>query len=94
MTDAEKLSVLKQDLQQMTTANDALLMNLLRQAKSAIETEGITLTEGDIGSDMMVIQYAAYLFRKRAAPETEMPRFLRWNMNNTLFKQKGSENDV
>lgn len=90
MTDAEKLSVLKQDLQQMTTANDALLMNLLRQAKSAIETEGITLTEGDIGSDMMVIQYAAYLFRKRAAPETEMPRFLRWNMNNMLFRQKGS----
>lgn len=90
MTDAEKLSVLKQDLQQMTTANDALLMNLLRQAKSAIETEGITLTEGDIESDMMVIQYAAYLFRKRAAPETEMPRFLRWNMNNMLFRQKGS----
>lgn len=90
MTDAKKLSVLKQDLQQMTTANDALLMNLLRQAKSAIETEGITLTEGDIGSDMMVIQYAAYLFRKRAAPETEMPRFLRWNMNNMLFRQKGS----
>lgn len=90
MTDAEKLSVLKQDLQQMTTANDALLMNLLRQAKSAIETEGITLIEGDIESDMMVIQYAAYLFRKRAAPETEMPRFLRWNMNNMLFRQKGS----
>ena len=90
MTDAEKLSVLKQDLQQMTTANDALLMNLLRQAKSAIETEGITLTEGEIESDMMVIQYAAYLFRKRAAPETEMPRFLRWQMNNMLFREKGS----
>ena len=46
MTETEKLSILKQDLQQMTTANDTLLMALIRQAKSLIEGEGITLTEG------------------------------------------------
>ncbi|HCD43854.1 MAG TPA: hypothetical protein DEQ64_09000 [Lachnoclostridium sp.] len=89
MDEAAKLVVLKQDLQRLTTANDDYLKNLMKLAASAIKTEGITLTEGDIDSDMAVIQYAAYLFRKRAGTDTAMPRFLRWQLNNMLFSQKG-----
>ena len=37
---------------------------------------------------MAVVQYAAYLFRKRAGNETAMPRFLRLRLNNILFSQK------
>lgn len=95
MTDAELLTCTKQDLQLMTYANDTLITNLIAMAKKAIATEGIVLTPGNIEHDMLIVQYAAYLFRGRAAENTEMPRFLRWQMNNVLFTQKGAaDNDV
>lgn len=94
MDKAAKLLILKQDLQLLTTANDSLLENLLDLAAGAIQREGIRL-EDNIECDMLVIQYAAYLFRKRAAADTTMPRFLRWQMNNMLFSQKaGGADDV
>ena len=89
MTKAQKLSILKKDLQQMTSANDEYLEYLLDQAKAAIEREGIFVIENDIECEMAVINYAAYLFRKRAAADTAMPRFLRYELNNLLFSQKG-----
>lgn len=88
MTAAEKLSVLKMDLQMLTAANDDYLTLLLQQAEKAIATEGIKVVEGDTECEMAVIQYAAYLFRKRAAEETAMPRYLRYMLNNILFSQK------
>lgn len=94
MSDSEKLEILKHDLQMTTDANDEYLLKLLRLSESAIRREGIELTEGDLESDMAVVQYAAFLFRKRAAGETSMPRSLRWQLNNMLFGQKGKKNDV
>lgn len=77
----------------MTSANDTLITNLIAMAKKAIATEGIVLTPGNIEHDMLVVQYASYLFRRRAAENTEMPRFLRWQLNNVLFSQKGAVSD-
>lgn len=88
MTRDEKLPILKKDLQMLTSANDEYLLILLDQAEKLIEREGVKLMD-DIESDMLVIQYAAYLFRKRAGTETAMPRFLRFQINNLLFSQKG-----
>lgn len=87
MTAAEKLSILKNDLQLMSNANDNFLSLLLEQAAEAIKQEGIILNES-IQSDMIVVNYAAYLFRKRAGTDTAMPRFLRYQLNNMLFAQK------
>ena len=92
MTSEEKLALLKQDLQMLTSANDDFLKSLITTAESAIQREGITLVENDMDIDMAVVQYAAYLFRKRASSETAMPRFLRYRLNNILFSQKGAEN--
>lgn len=91
MTQAEKLTILKQNLQMITGANDEFLNRLLEQSSAAIKTEGIRLEENNIECDMAVIDYAAYLFRKRASQDTAMPRFLRYNLNNLLFKQKGGK---
>lgn len=91
MDTAAKLSLLKQDLQLITNSQDNYLGSLLELAAEAITTEGIDLVENDIQCDMLVVQYAAYLFRKRAATETTMPRFLRWQLNNMIFSQKGRE---
>lgn len=62
--------------------------------RSAIEREGIRLKEDDIESDMVSIQYAAHLYRKRAGTDTAMPRYLRYQLNNMLFSQKGGDHDV
>ena len=89
MTSEEKLKLLKQDLQMLTAANDDFLKSLIQTAETAMQREGIELVESDMDIDMAVVQYAAYLFRKRAGNETAMPRFLRWRLNNILFSQKG-----
>ena len=94
MTKEERLTLLKNDLQMLTSSNDSLLSSLLDASVEYIQKEGITLVENDIGIDMIIVQYAAYLFRKRASEETAMPRFLRYNLNNILFSQKGKRNDV
>ena len=92
MTSENKLVLLKQDLQMLTSANDDFLKSLILAAETAIQREGITLVDGDMDIDMAVVQYAAYLFRKRASNETTMPRFLRWRLNNILMSQKGKTN--
>lgn len=89
MTSTEKLTLLKQDLQMLTSANDDYLAALITASEAAMQREGIMLVENDMDIDMAAVQYAAYLFRKRASNETEMPRFLRWRLNNILFTQKG-----
>lgn len=94
MTKEERLTLLKNDLQMLTSSNDTLLSSLLDASVEYIQREGITLVENDIGIDMVIVQYAAYLFRKRASEETAMPRFLRYNLNNILFSQKGKRNDI
>lgn len=86
----DRLLILKKDLQLTTAANDEYLNTLLAFAEAAVKREGITLDDGDIECGMAVIHYAAYLFRKRAGTDTSMPRFLRYELNNLLFSQKGS----
>lgn len=86
----DRLLILKKDLQLSTAANDEYLGTLLSFAEAAIQREGITLLDGDLECEMAVIHYAAYLFRKRAGTDTSMPRFLRYELNNLLFSQKGS----
>lgn len=88
------LDILKKDLQLLTDVHDEYLRTLLKMGRSAIEREGIRLKEDDIESDMVSIQYAAYLYRKRAGTDTAMPRYLRYQLNNMLFSQKGVGHDV
>lgn len=95
MTDIN-LMLLKKDLQMLTDANDEYLSTLLQYAEKAIIREGIQYDENNIEHRMVKIQYAAYLFRKRAAQnqETNMPRYLRFELNNLIVSQKGKTNDL
>lgn len=62
-------------------------------AISFIETEGIVLDFNEVSHLMLVTMYAAYLYEKRNDGVSVMPRALRINLNNLLFKQKaGSDN--
>ena len=88
MKKSERLALLKADLQMLTDSNDGYLLKLLDFSK--IEKEGAVLSD-NIECNMLIIQYAAYLFRKRASGETSMPRFLRYSLNNLILSQKGRE---
>lgn len=86
MNDETMLRMLKIDLGITASAYDDRLGQYLQSAKSEIEREGLTLSVSDDVSDAnIVIQYAAWLWRKRDTGEG-MPRMLRWEINNRLFE--------
>lgn len=87
MTNADILTILKIDLQVSSTALDTYLNGLIGAAKEYIATEGITLTESE-GDAQLVEMYAAYLYRRRREENVQMPRMLRWALNNRLFSEK------
>ena len=89
MTTAEMLADLKIDLQISSTALDGFLGNLLTEAQAAIAGEGITLTRSVADSKLMV-HYAAYLYRARRGEMPQMPRYLRYLLNNRLMSEKGA----
>lgn len=93
MTKAERLELLKADLQNPPAAKDSYLTHLLAVAEIEIKKEGIVL-DSTVTVEHLRIMYAAYLYRKRAAPETAMPRMLRWMLNQTLLSQKGKVDNV
>ena len=83
------LPSLKVDLGITTTAYDARLTEYLKRAGGEIGREGITLSPDAIDDQNLVINYAAWLWRKRDTGEG-IPRMLRWQLNNRLF---GGENN-
>ncbi len=105
MNNLEMLVMLKSNLEIATSVHDTYLGQLLEVGYKEIKIEGIKIDkvaapEGadysysieDIGDVNLIIMYAAYLYRKRAdegAPQ--MPRMLRYALNNRLFSQKIKE---
>lgn len=88
LTDEDILEILKVDLQVSSSALDLYLLVLITSARAYITQEGIMLT--DTAQDAMLVEmYAAYLYRRRREENVQMPRMLRWALNNRLFSQKG-----
>lgn len=87
MNITNSLVILKGNLQQTNSSNDEYLINLLNQAKAKMKREGI-IDDGTYDYDMAVVDYAAFLFRKRANLDVSFPRSLRYDLNNILFSQK------
>ena len=89
LTDEDILEILKVDLQVSSSALDLYLLVLITSARAYIAQEGITLA--DSAQDAMLVEmYAAYLYRRRREENVQMPRMLRWALNNRLFGQKGA----
>lgn len=85
MTTFDMLSMLKVDLGIRTQAYDPRLLNYIESAKQAITREGVTLTDS-AEDNMLVVRYAGWIWRHRDAG-TEMPRDLRWALNNRIFSE-------
>lgn len=89
LTDEDILEILKVDLQVSSSVLDLYLLVLITSARAYIAQEGITLA--DTAQDAMLVEmYAAYLYRRRREENVQMPRMLRWALNNRLFGQKGT----
>lgn len=89
MQDDLLLVMLKQDLEILHTVKDEYLKNLISMAQEMIAREGITLSD-TFEDQGIVVMYAAWMYRKRAAPDSAMPRMIRAALNNKLFSQKAT----
>ena len=103
MTNETILTMLKQGLEIITdymdeqskTAKDLELMQYIETAEVFIEREGIIL-EDVVSDQMLVSMYAMWLYDKRKTTGSKynsyyiqnMPRMLRYNLNNRLLQQK------
>lgn len=96
MTEAERLVLLKSNLDRPNYPNDNFLKHLMNQAEALLVQEGLNMDDKtDIKVNSLIVDYAAYLFRKRDGQDTSMPRFLVIERNELLFSQKaGDSNDV
>ena len=87
MTDTDKLAMLKIDLGITNDHYDERLEQYLTFAANEIKREGIKLLADDLTDDNLQIMYAAWMWRKRQDGD-EMPRMLRYALNNRLMSQK------
>lgn len=88
MNDSQMLQMLKVDLGITADVYDERLGQYLTSAKNEIEREGVTLSAStDIADANLVVQYASWMWRRRDTGEG-MPRMIRWQINNRLFKKK------
>lgn len=80
------LAAVHADLGIASKAFDERLLPRIRTAQARIAEEGITLADTEEDRDL-VVMYAAYLWRSRSTGE-DMPRMLRYALNNRLFSRK------
>lgn len=89
MDDQSRLSLLKANVSAIgSTLYDDLFTSLLTSAKSMIEREGITLDLEAVEDNNLIVGYATWLFQQREQPDMQMPRWLRYNLNNKALQQK------
>lgn len=89
MDDQSRLALLKANVSAIgSTLYDGLFFSLLTSAVSMIEREGITLDMDSQEDNNMIVGYATWLFQQREQPDMQMPRWLRYNLNNKVLQQK------
>lgn len=81
------------------TAKNTELTTYLNTAIEFITREGIKLDADSTGDQMLVVMYAMWLYDKRKTTGSKytsyyiqnMPRMLRYNLNNRLLQEKVRE---
>ena len=91
MTDAQLLAMLKIDIGFRSSGNTAIddrLTQLIQAAEKYIKAEGATtLDSNNIDDAQLIVMYAAWLWRRRDTQD-DMPRMVRYALNNRVFQDK------
>ena len=91
MTDAQLLAMLKIDIGFRSSGNRAIddrLTQLIQAAEKYIKAEGATtLDRNNIDDAQLIVMYAAWLWRRRDTQD-DMPRMVRYAINNRVFAEK------
>lgn len=82
------LVMLKLDLLITSSAYDSFLTQLLDSAQEVIAREGVALRPDSAEDNQLIVGYAAYLFRQRSDAGMQMPRWLRYALNNRVLSEK------
>lgn len=89
MNDQSRIALLKANVSAIgSTLYDDLFLSLLNSSVSMIEREGITLDMGSAEDNYLIVGYATWLFQQREQPDMQMPRWLRYALNNKVLHQK------
>lgn len=91
MTAQERLTALKVDLGIVTTAYDDRLAQYLTTAEQEVNREGVA-DDSTAAYNNLVIQYAAWMWRRRDSGEG-MPRMLRFWLHNFKLDQLTTAED-
>lgn len=86
MTTAQILDLLKLHLQIRNDALDNYLTQLIATAEESIVEEGITINYSSANDCQLIVMYAGWLYLQRLSGD-EMPKMLRYKLNNRIFKQ-------
>lgn len=86
----DALELLKFDLHILHNQSDEYLRTRIDAAKKEIVREGIELNMEKEDHVLIIVDYAAWLYRKRTQDIT-FPRHLRYRMNNILISQKAGK---
>ena len=91
MTDEQILAMLKIDIgfsSNGATKIDDRLKQLISVAEKNIISEGAsTLDRNNIDDVQLIVMYAAWLWRRRDTQD-DMPRMVRYAINNRVFAEK------
>ena len=90
MTDKDLLSALKVDIGLSSDAYDERLQSYIAAAKKRITREGVTINMCDIDHIETIIMYAHWMWAKRDTGEG-MPRMVRYQLNNLIFREATTE---
>lgn len=92
----DRLTMLQAELDMRNAPAKRLeqLQQLLDVAEDRIQRHGITLSTESAGDAQLQVEYAAWLYRRRAqtAPAA-MPRYLQLDIHDRLIAEKGRVDD-
>ena len=92
----DKLTLLaaEQNMHSIPQGRREQLQQLLDVAADRIRQRGITLDDEDAGDSHLHVEYAAWLYRRRAQADAAiMPRYLQLDLNDRLIAEKARVDD-
>ncbi|MEI2341612.1 hypothetical protein [Priestia megaterium] len=92
-TKATLLELLKLDLGFKHTARDTYLIALISSSEKELTRKGLVLSMMEIDDQMLVVDYAAWLYRNRQEYQP-LPRNIQIRIHNRAIQKAGTPNVI